>query len=346
MPLGVPEAHIARSVPRRLTAAIYTEGGGTAGFGHVARCTALYDALEECGAACRLYVASEEPVRRLVGRRACERVDWVRDSVPCPGADRLDVAVIDSYRAPRSRYVQIAERSRLCLCIDDDDRLDYPGGIVLQVSAPASRPRETGEGGRTYWRGLPYHLLRKEFWDVRPARTVRSEARRILVTFGGGAGAQLLEPALRVVRKVLPDARIHVIAGRRRVEPPGTLPASLPRVVLHGVLTAPRMRDLMLRTDLAVSAGGQTLLELARCGVPTVAVTIAANQRGNVGSFVAAGAVVDAGSEESLEDGALERALVSCLPAEVRRSLSASGPRLIDGGGPRRVARSIIEALG
>ncbi len=42
------------------------------------------------------------------------------------------------------------------------------------------------------------------------------------------------------------------------------------------------MRDVMLSSDVAISAGGQTLYELARTGTPTVAVSVADNQKKNV----------------------------------------------------------------
>ncbi len=39
------------------------------------------------------------------------------------------------------------------------------------------------------------------------------------------------------------------------------------------------MKNLMINNDLAISAGGNTLYELCACGIPTIAIIIADNQR-------------------------------------------------------------------
>lgn len=45
---------------------------------------------------------------------------------------------------------------------------------------------------------------------------------------------------------------------------------------------AERMKDVMAGSDLAISAAGQTLYELARIGLPTIAIAVARDQLGNV----------------------------------------------------------------
>jgi RimJ/RimL family protein N-acetyltransferase len=55
------------------------------------------------------------------------------------------------------------------------------------------------------------------------------------------------------------------------------------------------MAELMTASDIAVSAAGQTLFELARCGVPTIAVGVAENQRHNLEGFTDAGVCYNAG---------------------------------------------------
>ncbi|MDQ7082427.1 MAG: glycosyltransferase [Aquificota bacterium] len=53
--------------------------------------------------------------------------------------------------------------------------------------------------------------------------------------------------------------------------------------------SAEEMKNLMLDADIAISAGGQTLYELARVGVPTIAVAVAENQMWNVSEWQEAG---------------------------------------------------------
>ena len=41
----------------------------------------------------------------------------------------------------------------------------------------------------------------------------------------------------------------------------------------------------MLSVDLAITAGGQTTYELARCGVPMIMIEVVSNQQGNIRGF-------------------------------------------------------------
>ena len=45
----------------------------------------------------------------------------------------------------------------------------------------------------------------------------------------------------------------------------------------------------MWKCDLAISAGGQTTYELARVGVPTIAIGLAENQRNNIRGWIEKG---------------------------------------------------------
>lgn len=150
-------------------------------------------------------------------------------------------------------------------------------------------------------------LLRDEFRDVEPV-AVRDRARRVLLAPGGA-------PA--------PDVAAAFDAAAR------DLAATLEVAWLRGT---DDVVDAMRRADVAVAAAGVTAYELARLGVPSVLVAVAANQEPVRDRLVAAGAAVGA----SLDDLA-PRTLALAADAERRRALAASGPALVDGRGADRV---------
>jgi spore coat polysaccharide biosynthesis predicted glycosyltransferase SpsG len=104
------------------------------------------------------------------------------------------------------------------------------------------------------------------------------------------------------------------------------------------------MRALMLKADIAVSGGGQTLYELAATATPTVAVRMAGNQTRNVSGLQASGVLAWAGD---VQDGDLEsrvRTRVRRLaenPQE-RAAMAAAGRSLVDGRGAERVAAAVL----
>lgn len=51
-------------------------------------------------------------------------------------------------------------------------------------------------------------------------------------------------------------------------------------------LDAEHMKTLMLESDVAISAGGQTLYELASVGLPTIAIQVVDNQSEDISGFL------------------------------------------------------------
>ena len=99
----------------------------------------------------------------------------------------------------------------------------------------------------------------------------------------------------------------------------------------------------MLEADLAISAAGQTLYELACTGCPTVAIKVASNQEGQLRAMESDG-LIQAICVESTEDILinLKIKLVSLLSdGNARQTMVKAGQDMIDGKGGPRVAQKI-----
>jgi UDP-4-amino-4,6-dideoxy-N-acetyl-beta-L-altrosamine N-acetyltransferase len=107
------------------------------------------------------------------------------------------------------------------------------------------------------------------------------------------------------------------------------------------------MRDVMLESDIAISACGQTLYELARVGVPTVAVAVAENQMNNAEGWREAGFIEYAGRREETDlIDSVARGIRALLPRREREKRSRRGLLHVDGLGPRRIAYAIAARTG
>ena len=98
------------------------------------------------------------------------------------------------------------------------------------------------------------------------------------------------------------------------------------------------MKQAMLDSDIAISAGGQTLYELARVGVPAMAIVVAENQMNNVRGWQKAGFIEYAGW---WDDKHLPDMLIAGLRVlnnfHVRRNRSFKGREHVDGLGAKRI---------
>ena len=108
---------------------------------------------------------------------------------------------------------------------------------------------------------------------------------------------------------------------------------------------AAEMVGLMRWADISINAGGQTCWELACLGVPILAVQISENQLRNVAAVEQLGLGVNAGTWNDWETPALvsELALALLDDPERRESCSSAGRALIDGNGPSRASRKILQ---
>ena len=102
----------------------------------------------------------------------------------------------------------------------------------------------------------------------------------------------------------------------------------------------------MSGADLAISASGQTLYELARCGTPTIAFCSGPDQIHNLTALAKANVVWNAGDAASHHWARDIGAAITALIGDTARraAMSKTGQTLIDGLGAERLV-SALESL-
>jgi hypothetical protein len=198
--------------------------------------------------------------------------------------------------------------------------------------------------------GPDFALLRSEFAEAgRKTRSPRSGVgTRLLITLGGSDPANLSE---RVIRVLGPHAsregwRISLLVGPENPRGPELrkLAADFPGV--ECLAPVADMNALLDQSDAVLSAGGSTCWELCFRGLPMAVVSIAENQNGIVHSLGVAGAAVNLGWHEEMDDATLLEAVQRVLGDEKsRETLSAAALRLVDGRGADRVAAALHGSL-
>ena len=190
-------------------------------------------------------------------------------------------------------------------------------------------------------------VLGKAFEAIIP-RDTRTSVKNVLVILGGADHWDLMPRFLRLLDESPGDFGVTAVVGTffQNVASVEATAASMnkPVQLVHSPASA---YDLMLETDLAISAAGQTLYELACIGCPTVAVSVAANQQGHLNILEDAGVLKSAGDTERDDVvSAAGQALSALLSdSEARGEMCAAGRRLVDGKGAQRVAQRILAGV-
>ena len=148
--------------------------------------------------------------------------------------------------------------------------------------------------GITYLLGSQYMPVRKEFWDVQK-KVIKENLESIMITFGGVDPRNMTIKTLKLLTKYHRELTKQVVIGKeyKAVEQIESLKDEKTEFIYHP--DADEMKKIMIKSDIAISAGGQTLYELARVGVPTIAVAVSDNQLNNIKGLQKAGFAENAG---------------------------------------------------
>lgn len=250
-----------------MQAIIFTEAGSGFGLGHLSRCDALKDYLENSGFEVTMYCRGDHITPY------CSYLEWINDDYikldEILGNNKL--VIVDSYYADTKLCQYIDSKAKVCVFFDDFNRIEYPKNSIILNGALC--------GGRFYsgikneiFAGIEYYILRKEFRD-KEQKHINKDIGRILIALGGNDYANNTQSILEIIEKECPYAMIDIVLGK--IYKPISYNFN---TNIHKNLSPSVLKNLMLECDLAISGGGVTMVELQSTCTPTIAMQIAPNQ--------------------------------------------------------------------
>lgn len=314
---------------------ILTEGGLHIGFGHITRCLAIYDAFYEKKINPIMIINGDKTIDHLL-RSNIRRmvVNWVYESEALLDyIGNADIVVVDSYLADEKLYKKISKKVKTPLYFDDNLRINYPRGIVINGNIYAEELNYPQRKDIKYLLGSKYIPLRKEFWEV-PEKKIRKNIETIMITFGGNDVMNLTPWVLKILNLNFPEFRKKVVIGdafKNKHYKEGFKDKKTELIICPD---AKKIKEIMLESDLAISSGGQTLYELARVGVPTIAILTANNQILNIRGLHKAGLIK---RNEMWDSDGLIKELEALNNKDIRLKKVQVARELVDGFGARRI---------
>jgi len=263
------------------------------GFGHLIRCSVLAEAIQENGGEVIFATNYPNEINKIIRHFKYKVLDL--SSFPPFSQKELiflleslrnfsspKVFIVDSYDVTPEYFRGMKKNfpNMLLIAIDDLAEKIYPVDILINGNLYAEKLdySEQRKLGTKLLLGPKYLLLRKEFCNYCP-RKIRDNAEDILVTFGGSDVVGLTERVLHIlVNMNLDKLEIHVALGYDFEKFVGRELKENSNIHFYHNLDANEIKGLMEKADIAISAGGSTLYELAKCGVPTIAIPVADNQ--------------------------------------------------------------------
>jgi spore coat polysaccharide biosynthesis predicted glycosyltransferase SpsG len=303
--------------------------------GHVFRCLALAEhiqarsAADGKGATVR-FVMKDYPEGVAIVRDRGHKIVTLPASIdPIKEAEVLaggpaQVVVFDGIDLSEKRYERLERMGKRSIALDER------GGWRLDADL-----------------GPAFAVLSSEFYSA-PAERMFGAARRILLTFGGSDPAGLTRRVAEHLAVLAPRLRgvaVDLLLGPGypiEHDPAVAMVAAGIEIRRHHNVTS--VRPLMEGADIAVAAAGRTAYELAALGVPTVLVPSQEFECAVADTMTAVGAAVTVGAADAVDWGdRLGEELFRLLgDAGLRRQLSVTAQRLVDGRGAARVVDLIL----
>jgi UDP-2,4-diacetamido-2,4,6-trideoxy-beta-L-altropyranose hydrolase len=363
-----------------LNIALRADGGKNVGMGHVMRCLSLAKAFRRNGHNVCFFSKLDEGIEKV----GSERFEVVRmPSVeqrdtegffygdPARLAEeakviialvkryQIDVLMIDSYNVTEEYFLALKSQVRSLAYIDDVNKFSYPADIVINGNITGKYLGYTKyHENQVLLLGPEYNMIRGEFCNL-PARMINENAAEIMITTGGSDPYNTTGKLITILsqQEQCKNLRLNVLVGGgfANIADLIKLKQKYAAVFLYKNSALPydspeirysEVADIMLRSDVAIAAGGSTLYELAACGTPAMAFILADNQEFIVHKMDELGYVQSIGWHNQWEQQQVVKTLCNLLSNyEQRKAMSRQGQRLVDGQGTERIVHNIIQYL-
>jgi spore coat polysaccharide biosynthesis predicted glycosyltransferase SpsG len=330
------------------------DGGAELGLGHLARAAALSDAFAGRTSWTVRWASTGGPaVEAAAAERGIElattRAGEDEEAFVARAAAGAAALVLDRKLPYSAAFVAGLNRARPVVLMDvacegmfAAAAAVFPGAHVDPALAADHR-----------WRaGQPLHGAE---WvlihpSVRAARTARrpgaGPAQRVVVATGGSDPTNVAARALDWLNHLSGSIAVDLLVGAANPRGPDLVARAARAKHATTVWSQPEaFPQRMARADLAVATFGVTAYELAFLGVPAVLVSHNDENAVAAGRYAACGAGVDLGLIATVQDAhAAEQVEQLLTDGALRRRMSETGRRMVDGRGAERIA-DVIQRL-
>jgi len=251
-----------------------------------------------------------------------------------------DIIILDTYLVTDDYIASLNSPDRLVVCYDDNALFTYECDVLLNANLHANELNfRFGNKKPVLLLGGKYALLRGEFRDSSPLE-VHENANNVFVCFGG-SDAQDMTPKVVRTLKEIEGINLSVVLGAYTKNDDEVLPLSDKSTIVYK--TPKEISKVIKNCEVAVTAAGSMIYELASLGVPSIVIVQADNQE-LIAEYMARNELlINVGSSESNILSDLKREVSSLLlDYKKRKSLSKNMLENVDKNGAMNAADEIL----
>ncbi|MCJ0929756.1 UDP-2,4-diacetamido-2,4,6-trideoxy-beta-L-altropyranose hydrolase [Virgibacillus halodenitrificans] len=323
---------------------IFTEGGRQRGLGHISRCSSLYDEIEERGMDVEFIINGDLDHYQIIKDKRYKVVNWLSEDYLTTYIKKSDYCIVDSYLANEALCQLISHSAKKALFIDDNGRINYPEGIVVNPSLSKEAVTYPKKATSCYLVGPEYIILRSSFKQVK-REYINPSLKNVMITLGGSDIHNLTPLILEHLVQEHPTIVFHVIIGTGFGKN-GEINKYLSKnVILYHQASAEEMKAIMVKSDLAITAAGQTIYELLATQTPFIPIKVVENQNNNIAGLKEYKLIETVLEYDDLDFlGNLKKEVNNLSTVNMRSKLVSRYENVVDGLGNRRIIDKMISS--
>lgn len=318
---------------------LHADSGSNIGLGHLTRCIALVYEMLENNIEVKLIVNQEDINHLFLNfpkdicifinkNKTLEFINYIKDFNP-------EFFIIDSYRFEQTNLKTFSKFTKI-IFFDDFSNHNIFANIIINSSVKKNKIRY--RHNPIVLSGMKYQVVKNELKNEGKIK-IKKNIKKIIVLFGGVDTNLITKKLINFLSNYFESYKnqieiLYVIGPYSQYEI-----ENFKNIVF--LKNPSNLVEHMKNSDVALSAGGQTLFELCKLGVPTIAYKSGEDQNQNLKILTNSGAVINTGN-------CLDRNWHSKLKLhldilinnyDLRKKMSLVSSSLIDGKGAKRIIK-------
>ncbi|NFO13096.1 UDP-2,4-diacetamido-2,4,6-trideoxy-beta-L-altropyranose hydrolase [Clostridium botulinum] len=321
--------------------AFRVDGGSEIGMGHVIRCLELAKMLRQYNNVffvCRFdnEISSKYAPGISIIKNNGFNVEIINEKKLYEDIKKLnaDCIITDSYDVDEKYFEILKSNFKYSGCFDDECMCSYFNvDFLINQNFYAKELNYKINQNTKMILGSKYIILRDEFRKNNEEKIISKEIRDIMLTVGGSDNNNNTE---KIIKQFLnSNYKVHIVVGNgfTNVEKFKKYRSENVKIYFDA-----NMKKLMSMCDICISSCGTTIYELISMGIPTIAITVAENQK-MLYNYIKKNFL----AEVSEIDTVYEK--IKTLTYDKRKQLNSRMKNIVDGKGVVRMSFEIEKKL-
>lgn len=328
---------------------IITEGGKEIGFGHITRTLSIATHFFNFGYELHFIINGDDSLVDIMKPYSYKIYNWQAETQKLEkNLQDCQLILLDSMKISDNQIKKLETLHIPIIYIDDEKQRNIlERGFVVDWTVFRNNDNSflPKKENVKYFLGSLFTPLRQQFLEA-SQNPINQEVKKIMITFGGSDVRNLTPFIVKILNTNFPNLEKDIIIGGGFDNIDEIQKYTTHNTNLIYNATAKEMIASMQTSDIAIAAGGQTLYELAKIGIPTIGILLVENAKDDTLGWAKTGFLKYIGEfdSSSLQEDIIN-AIKNLSSYDIRVQMQKDGAKYISQNGSKLLVEQILKDL-